>query len=429
MIILTTQEKNTKSVSRSMADWVSKTSESEIRRLLRYSTKYYFAGGKPGVIPLKIFHEIIKEILEEELTYYANKNPKYLDNYNYGPTEGNICLRSVLKNRLMHFDGLSNISVKDVILSNGSQQALYALCDLLIRPGDIFLSTRPTYLGFLQPAEKLGSRIVTIPSDNNGLIPEYIPKAFSLCQKKFSKTPKVLYCIPYSDNPKGTTLPESRKRAILDYAFELDFLIIEDMAYKEIQFDNRPLSPMKKYDKSNERIAYISTTTKEAAAFRIGYNVLPEFLRDDFVKVKGIYDLCSSEWVQAILTRYYSRYIDKTIPKIRRAYKQRRDAMVKTCDEHLNGNISRPTGGFFVWFESFDKELNTSLFIETALQNDISYVPGGSFFPKYGFDLTYDGRLEKCSPKHNTMRLGYSLLEPTLIQEGIQRLGELLSKI
>ncbi|MHA1972528.1 MAG: aminotransferase-like domain-containing protein [Candidatus Hodarchaeales archaeon] len=423
---MTTQEKHMQTF---MAEWVQRTSESEIRRLLRYSTKYYFAGGKPGVIPLKIFHKIIYEIIDEENTYYSCKNPKYLDNYNYGPTEGNSNLRSVLRDRLVHFDGLSNIAVDDVVLTNGSQQALYALCDLLIKPGDIFLSTRPTYLGFLQPAEKLGATIVTLPSDNNGLIPEYIPKAFTLTQERFSKTPKILYCVPYSDNPKGTTLTESRKKAILDYAFELDFLIIEDMAYKEIQFTNRPLSPMKKLDKSNERIMYVSTSTKEAAAFRIGYNVIPEFLQNDFVKVKGIYDLCSSEWVQAILTKYYSKYIDKTLPDIRKAYKKRRDAMVKACDEYLNGYFSRPTGGFFVWFESHDKNLNTSLFIEKALTNDVSYVPGASFFPRYGFDLTRNDKLEESSPEYNTMRLGYSLLEPPLIQEGIQRLGELLSNV
>ncbi|NHJ01557.1 MAG: PLP-dependent aminotransferase family protein [Candidatus Heimdallarchaeota archaeon] len=410
------------------ADWVNFIRESEIRRLLRFSPQYYFAGGKPGVIPVSTFHQIIRNIILEEEKAFQKNDLSFLNNYNYGRSEGNPVLRQVLCTRLKKRDGLRNIEISDVVLTNGSQQALYAICDTIIRPGDIILAARPTYLGFLQPAEKMGGKIVTIPSDNQGLIPDFIPSVFQKCLSQLSHTPKFLYIVPYSDNPKGTTLPESRKKTLVDYAFEYDFLLVEDMAYKEIQFENPSISPMKKWDPENERIIYLSTSTKEAAAFRIGYNVFPTFLKNEIIKAKGIYDLCSSEWVQAILTEYYSKHIDKALPQIKKEYKLRRNAMLKVITEWKLGNYTHPTGGFFIWFESDDKTFNSSEFLDYSLKHDVSFVPGGSFFAQAGLEYTSDNLIKESIPKLNTMRLGYSLLPPDQIERGMSHLGELLNK-
>ncbi len=423
------ETKNPKSADKlpfQFSDWVGRTEENEIRRLLRYSPKYYFAGGKPGVIPVKIFHEIIRNLMDEETQLITNQNPAHLNNYNYGPTEGSNELRSVLSKRLITRDGLQNITKSDVIITNGSQQALYSLCDTLLTPGDIILTTRPSYLGFLQCVEKLGGKIVTLPSDKHGMITDFIPDAISACIKRFRQKPKILYTIPYSDNPQGTTLSDSRKKAIFDYAYEFDYLIFEDMAYKEIQFSNKKISPIKKNDLYNEKVAYLSTSTKEAASFRIGYSVVPTKLRNEMIKAKGIYDLCSSEWVQAILTRYYDKYIDDALIPIKREYKQRCNAMVKSVKENLQGTYSKPTGGFFVWFKSNDT-FDSTEFVDIALKNNISFVPGKPFFPSAGYDYQEDGRIKSSKSENNTMRLSYSLLKPKDIWVGIEKLGHLLS--
>ena len=411
-----------------LADWVGKISESEIRRLLRYSPKYYFAGGKPGVIPLAAFHEIIQSLLTEEKQLFQNENLNYLNHYNYGASEGNIELRKTFSKRLMQRDGLKDLSASDITLTNGSQQALYALCDISISPGDLVLTTRPSYLGFLQCAEKVGGKVITVPSDEQGMITDFLPSIIKACITKFGKKPKILYTVPYSDNPKGTTLPRNRKKAIYDYSHEYGYLIMEDMAYKEIQFNSTTLEPIKKYDVTNDRVAYLSTTTKEAACFRIGYSVIPPFIRDEMIKAKGIYDLCSAEFVQAILTEYYSKYIDKVLPQIRKDYKKRRDAMVEAVGEHLQGDYTKPTGGFFVWFESENTQFNSTTFAEEALRNDISYVPGATFYPIRGYDYTENGEISNNNPLYNTMRLGYSYQTVENIHKGIGKLGKILPK-
>ncbi|NPD88591.1 MAG: PLP-dependent aminotransferase family protein [Asgard group archaeon] len=420
-------EINPKNLEISFADWVEKIPESEIRRLLRYSPKYYFGGGKPGLLPVQTFHKIIEEIVVDEKKLLRENSTRSLDNYNYGKTEGNDDLREVLAQRLNRKDKV-NCTKDDLVITTGSQQILYALNDVLIRPGDIILVPRPTYLGFLRPAEKMGAKIITLPTDENGMITEYIDVAIKLCKKEFGRNPKVLYVLPYSDNPKGTTLSNKRKQEIIDTVFpHNDILIIEDAAYKEIQFDDKEYHPLKEHDTENQRIAYLSSTTKEAASFRLGYHVLPDRIRDAVIKAKGYYDLCTSEFTQRIASKYYEKHIDEQIPIIQQGYKLRRDAMVKAVDEFMpEGIFTLPTGGFFVWYETKDKAFDSKIFVEEALENGMSFVPGYSFFPSTGYSITEENSLIHGKTSTNTMRLGYSLLSPELITEGIEKLGDLM---
>ncbi|MFX0125508.1 MAG: PLP-dependent aminotransferase family protein [Candidatus Hodarchaeota archaeon] len=417
------------SFSLKYADWVKNLPESEIRRLLRFSPKYYFGGGKPGILPIGTFHQIIEDIISDERILLKQKDSKVLDKYNYGATEGNVELRTILAKRLNKRDHVP-CTAEDVLITTGSQQTLYAINDCLINPGDIILTTRPTYLGFLLPAEKLGATIVTLPSDDGGLIPEFIDNAVDLCNKKFGKTPKILYTIPYSDNPKGTTLSSKRKKQIIDTIFSYnDLLIIEDVAYKEIQFgkSGNYIHPLKESDPENQRIAYLSTSTKEAASFRMGYSVLPEGLRNAMIKAKGYYDLCSSEFIQAILARYYDKFIDKNLPLIRQGYEERCKAMIKAIKEYMpDGSYTKPTGGFFVWFETANQDFDSLSFVQKAINGGASYVPGSAFYPQSGYSVTEESRLIRLKRPTNAMRLGYSLLFPNMIMDGIKLLGKLL---
>lgn len=416
-------------VENNLAEWVDRIAESEIRRLLRFSPQYYFGGGKPGIIPVETFHRIISEIISEEQQMLKQNSGSVLDNYNYGKTQGNDELREILANRLQNRERV-NCSKDDVVITTGSQQILYALNDILLKPGDIILTTRPTYLGFMVVAEKLGATIVTLPSDINGLMVEYLDDAIELCLKRFGKTPKMLYLVPYSDNPKGTTLPTRRKKMVLDSILPReDILLVEDAAYKEIQFGDTKYVSMKESDPENERIAYLSTTTKEAASFRLGYSVLPEWLKNNVVKAKGFYDLCTSEWVQKIAARYYEKYIDKQIPLLQKGYKVRRDAMINAIEEYMpEGFFTKPTGGFFVWYETEKTNFDTKKFVNCAIKKGVSYVPGYQFFPSKGFAITEESELISYTGPTNTMRLCYSLLKPEEITKGIELLGNMLKE-
>ncbi|MCK5390340.1 MAG: PLP-dependent aminotransferase family protein, partial [Candidatus Thorarchaeota archaeon] len=292
------------------ATWTNFIEESQIRSLLKYKVKYYFGGGKPGIMPTDIFADIMIDISNR----YKEDSKLALDDFNYGPTGGQPWFRKTLAKRLSEVRKIPIGADQwdHVTITNGSQQALYAILDTLIDPGDVIITPSPAYLGFLVPAVKLGARVLTVDTDNDGIIPEQVERAVHLSKIKFGKVPDLLYVVPDSDNPKGTTLPMSRRQALFDICENHNILLLEDSAYAEIQFKNN-LKAIKTLDKDNNRVAYLGTSSKEAAVLRVGYSVLPENVREQVLKDKGYLDLCTATLVQRILDEYYSKYIDQAM--------------------------------------------------------------------------------------------------------------------
>ena len=416
------------------AAWTKLLPPSEIRQLLKYKVKYNFGGGLPGALPIETLGNILKEIGEENIDDYNSGNVgKAISLWNYGPTGGQeFCLR-VLAERMKRIDGINlddETGWQDVILTAGSQQALYAILDTIIDPGDVILTPSPAYLGFLAPAFKIGGEIVTIPTDLDGLIPEYVEQAIPMCEKKFGKKPSMIYVVPDSDNPKGTTIPFKRRKQLFDIAEQYDILLVEDQAYKEIQFKGEPIKPIKSLDKDNTRVAYLRTTSKEAAVLRMGYSVLPESLKNEVLKDKGYLDLCSPTILQKVMAIYYDRYIDKVLPDCLKTYQKRSEAMLKGIDETFPaGEHTKPNGGFFVWYES-EKHFDSKKFlVEKTIPADIGFVPGAAFYPIKGWTLDTDkNSLEESVAKTNTMRLGYSYNNAEDIYDGIRKLGNMLTE-
>lgn len=419
------------------APWTELVQESEIRRLLKYRVKFYFGGGKPGALPTRIMAKLLVDVGVEQLLALAEgRENEVIEAYNYESTAGWEELRKTFAKRLREKDNIpidKETGWQDVIITTGSQQAIYTILDSLITAGDVILTPKPVYLGFASTAVKLGSQVVAISTDNKGIIPEYVEKTIEIIEKKhvFKKKPEILYLISDSDNPKGTTLPLDRRKALFDIAASHEILIIEDAAYREIQFKDHRLPTIKSFDKDNEIVAYIRSTSKEAAPFRVGYSVMPPTLRDEVLKDKGFIDLCTPKIIQIILNEYYSKYIDDSLDLVNRTYRWRCKAMCDAIDKTFPpGTRSDPTGGFFVWWESDKKDFDAKVFLEkVAIPNEIIYVPGEPFYPPIGYQFSSkDETITKIKPKRNTMRLSFSYNKSDRITIGMRRLGELLSK-
>ena len=413
-----------------LANWTSEVEESELRRLLRYKTKYYFSGGLPGVLPIQEFASLLQTMGTK---IQDNVNSKDLINeiFNYGSSEGNPELRKILTKRLQKRDNITldpENDYKNMIITNGSQQALYGVLDVIINPGDIVFTARPTYLGFVSSVEKLGGILVTLPSDEFGILPEFIEPAYKNITKTLGKAPKAIYVITYGDNPKGTSLPQNRVTELFNLAEQLDLLIIEDAAYKEIYFTEQRVDPIKALDTNNERVAYLSSSSKEVAPIRMGYSYIPEILRTELVKLKGFYDLCTSGLTQELLKTYYNGIIDTQLPQIRTEYKKRATAMHKAVNEFLPEPeiTTKPQAGFFQWYEHKNQALDTKKILVETTKQEVMFVPGVAFYPKKGYTFAENKLIPVKTRPTNTMRLGYSLNTEQEIFEGIEILGKFL---
>ncbi|MHA1302452.1 MAG: aminotransferase-like domain-containing protein [Candidatus Heimdallarchaeaceae archaeon] len=425
--------RNINSLRAMLADWTKAIPESEIRRLLKNKTKYYLAGGLPGNLPTEVFPKILDQLAE----YYREDPQRVINEFQYGMTAGHKGLREVLAERLAKRDKITCISGKEdwekIIISTGSQQATYLILDILVNPGDIVITPSPAYLGFVTAVVKVGGHVITAPTDKHGLIPEYVEDTIVKAEKELGKKVKLLYVVSDSDNPKGTTLPLERRKALYDIAEKYNVIILEDQAYKEMQFEEK-IPPIKSLDTDNHRVIYTSSTSKEAAPLRIGYTLMPETLAVEAEKSKGYIDLCTPTITQRIAEIYYDKYIDIHLPTIVQKYKEQKKAAYNALvDTFPEGEYTNPTGGFFIWWQPNGEKAYTfdvgKFNQEVLLPNQILVVPGVAFYPPTG--SSYDPETKSIVPLKiikGGMRIGYSFLPKDLIDEGVRKLGKLLSE-
>ena len=416
-----------------LANWTQEVPESEIRRLLKNKTKYYLAGGLPGNLPTKIFPKILRELAD----YYDSDPQNVIDEFQYGQTAGFPGFRKVLAERIHKRDGIDIIRGEEdwekVLITTGSQQAVYLALDILINPGDLVITPSPAYLGFVTTVVKVGGHVVTAPTDADGLIPEYVEDTIVKAEKEFGEKVKILYVVEDSDNPKGTTLPFKRREQIFNIAEQYDVIVIADSAYKEIQFEKRTPS-MKTLDKDNKTVIYTSSTSKEAAPLRLGYSILPDVLLLEAEKSKGYIDLCTPTITQRIAEIYYKKYIDEELPLIVKKYKEQKDVAYKALIETFpEGDFTNPTGGFFLWWQPKGEEAYTfdvRKFNQKVLHpNEILVVPGAAFYPPHGHSYEPESReIEPLKVIKGGMRIGYSFLPKDMIDVGVRKLGDLLKK-
>lgn len=124
-----------------------------------------------------------------------------------------------------------------VFVSPGAHPALLGILTLLARPGDTLLCEAITYPGIRSIAAQLGLSLVGLAMDDDGVLPQ----AFTDACKKLA--PKALYLNPTLQNPTTLTVPDARRRAIVEIARRFGVPIIEDDAYGFIPEHGRGHAP------------------------------------------------------------------------------------------------------------------------------------------------------------------------------------------
>jgi len=375
----------------------------EILKLLQNPGMISFAGGLPApeTFPVDDLKKIALEVLENEGAFALQ----------YGTTEGDPLLRKLLAEKHKR-EGL-NIEIENLIITTGSQQALDLLARVLIDPDDYILCGLPSYLGGINAFLSYGAKLKGIPLDDHGMKPEELEKTvISLLNQ--GKKIKFIYTIPDFQNPAGITLPEERRLKIIEIAEKYDILILEDSPYREIRFEGKPQQMMYGLDTSG-RVITLSTFSKILApGFRIGWVLGHPLILEKIVLAKQTADLCTSAFVQRIVARYLEKgLLERNLPKTIALYHERRDLMLKCFTKYMPSEVSwtRPEGGLFL-FVTMPKELNASSLLKKAIQENVAFVEGSTFF---------------CNNQGtNTMRINFSYSNEKEIEAGVKRLARVI---
>ncbi|MBA2396565.1 MAG: PLP-dependent aminotransferase family protein [Ktedonobacteraceae bacterium] len=389
------------------AQRMQKMKSSTIRELLKVTEQpemISFAGGLPApeVFPIEhvdiATHKVLTEHGEQALQY--------------GATEGYRPLRELLAQRLSH--GKLQLTVDNVLIVSGSQQALDLLGKIIIDPGDRIVVEAPTYMGALQAWNAYEAAYITVAADEQGMQTDYLEEALL-------QNPKYVYVLPNFQNPTGVTLTEERRRVMVQQARRYGVPIVEDDPYGELRFEGEHLPSLLSLEGELQQGSYqgngiyLGTFSKTMApGMRLGWVIAPSQVIGKLVQAKQGVDLHTATFTQMIAYELLKDgFLDEHVHLIRRVYQERRDAMLAAMEEYFPEEVkwTHPEGGMFLWVTLPEGSDATEL-LKQALERNVVFVPGESFYPNGG--------------GQNTMRLNYSHDESERIREGIGRLARVL---
>ena len=378
--------------------------------------------------------ELATRILNEPEASAKTRTPKIP--LQYGTTEGLAELRQQLLDHVAALDGVAPSSlgdVTDVVVTTGSQQLLFLLTDVLVDPGDIVVTSWPSYFVYTDALKTLGAEVRCVDMDDDGMIPEALERLLeSLTQSGDIDRVKIVYVVDYHQNPTGITLSADRRPQLLDlvrrYSRSHRILLVEDSAYRELTYDGEGPKSIRRLDGGRDHVALCHTFSKTfSPGLKTGFGILPADLTEPVLLQKGSHDFGSTNLAQHIISKamrtgLYQGHVESLC----RSYAQKRDVTLGALAASLDGasddlRWTQPSGGMYVWLtlpESIDTGFEAPLF-KKCLETGVIYVPGACC---YADDATR-------TPPRNTIRLSYGAATEEQIEKGIELLAAAVRKV
>ena len=381
---------------------------SEIRELLKYihmPGMISFGGGLPN--PESFPGEELRNILDDIMENYVSSALQY------GQTNGLPELKEQLAAYLKSDENI-NVDPENILLTTGSQQALYALPLIFANEGDYVITEAPTYVGMLSSLTASGIRSQSVSMDDNGMITDELEEKLKSMKSK-GIMPKFIYTIPTFQNPAGYTMPLDRRKHLLELAQQYNIPVIEDNPYGDLRYSGKKLPTLKSLD-TNDMVTYLGTFSKiMAPGLRTGFTVSQPEVLGEFNKLKQSLDLTSDSLSQYIAYEYIRKgIIYKQIPKTIELYRRKRDIMLEALDDEMSdATWSRPEGGMFLWVK-LNKDMDALKMLKRAINNKIAYVTGSAFYHN--------------NPEMNTMRLNFTYSSDEDLKEGVRRLAKTIKE-
>jgi len=370
------------------------------------------AGGHPHPIsfasgisdsrqfPVEEFRKVLQSVMRRD----------QIDALEYGERRGYAPLREGIAH-ILASQGLQT-HPENILITAGSQQAIFLASQVLLKPNDIVLVEDPTYSAAIDLFRTLGFQIVGIPVDGQGMQVEKLEKLLQLHH------PKLIYTIPNFHNPTGTCLSSARRRELILLAGKYNVPILEDDFVGDLRYEGHTQPSLKSLDPGGQ-VIYVSTFSKMLMpGLRVGFIVADGPVYESLLNFKRLSDLATSTLIQRALDAYmtvgrYQTYLHRSC----QIFRARRDAMLDAIGRHLPKSVSfeTPKGGLFIWLQ-LPKSFSAIDLLPIACKEGVSFAPGNSFF--------IDG-----VSGEDWIRLNFASQPVDDIEEGIKRLGTALRRM
>ena len=298
---------------------------------------------------------------------------------------------------------------EQVIITNGTQQALYLIMRLSIELGDAIALEDPGYLSARRIFLSQGAKLLPIRVDESGLVVKDLAKYAN-------ESIKLVYVTPSHQFPTGSILSLPRRLELLAWAQQNSAMIIEDDYDSEYRYGDRPIPALQGLAQT-DLVLYIGTFSKVLfPSLRIGYLVLPQSFISLFARAKWLSDRSLPSLEQQVLTDFIEQgHIDRHIRKMRSLYDLRRQALVQALKTNFGekAKILGEKAGLHLMVR-LQTHLTDKEIIQRAARVGVGMM---SAQPSY--------LNANCAGE---FIFGYSELRQEQIQQGISRLAQVLTK-
>jgi GntR family transcriptional regulator/MocR family aminotransferase len=252
-------------------------------------------------------------------------------NIGRGPSErpaGHARLRSAIAQHVGLARGV-RAGADDIVVTNGTQQAIDLIGRVLLRPGDQVVVEDPGYGPPPRLLQAMGANVRGIPVDRDGLIVEAIPPGTRL-----------VYVTPSHQFPLGVSMSLARRLALLAWARRHDAAIIEDDYDSEFRFGGRPIEPIHSLDDSG-RVIYVGSFSKTTlATLRLGFVIAPPSLREALHRAKYLMDWHSPVPIQAAMAGFIEEgQFARHIRRMRLVYEARHSLVSQFITGQLSNEL------------------------------------------------------------------------------------------
>jgi len=282
-----------------------------------------------------------------------------------------------------------------VIMLNGSQQALDLVMQLLVDPGDAVAVEDPGYPGARQLAAARGARVSAIAVSADGL---RLADVRDSC--------RAVFVTPSHQFPKGPSMPLSRRLDLLEWAGRRGAVVIEDDYDSEYRYSGPPLPALQGLA-DDVAVLYLGTFSNVMfPSLRIGYLVVPRNLVAPFTWARRLAGQTPLLEQAALADFLRDGHLERHIRRMRRLYKARRDTLVNALARHFGADavVHGDAAGMHALVGFADPKIRAR-----AERNGVNLLSADSYYAS--------GR----SP--NEFILGFAAIGERTIAEAVKRLA------
>lgn len=366
---------------------------------------YDFGSGRsnPETFPTSALQDAAVRVIERE-SASLNDYPGKL---------GHLPLREAMARRESDREGVP-VNPEHIMLTNGSMQAVTLVAEALQEaPGDTCIIEEFSYPGTLAAYRSLKLDMVGVPLSEEGMQLDVLEDRLKALAGE-NRLPKFIYTITTYQNPTGFTMPEARRREMIDIARRFDVPLVEDNCYGDVHYEGPVAPAIYALDDDSRHIYLCSLSKILAPGLRLGYVLARPPMLQTIMDRR--HDAGSNTLAAAIVAEFYRDGVWEHTSFGNEALKVKRDLTVAGLEAELSDICvwSHPVGGLFIWVR-YPEDVNGMALLELANSRGVHFLPGIAF--------------HYTNAKVPYLRLAFGHLTAEQIETGIPILAQCIKEV